>query len=65
MHPTQEEVKFGGIVFTTVDLGGHSQARRVWADYCIAADGLVFLVDSSDPARLPEARQELQVLHTS
>jgi len=59
MHPTTEEVKTAGVTFMTVDLGGHRQARRVWRDYCMDVQGLVFLVDASDRARLNEARGEL------
>jgi len=59
MHPTTEEVKKAGVVFVTVDLGGHKQVRRVWRDYCMDVQGLVFLVDASDGLRLDEARKEL------
>ena len=39
LHPTKEEVVAGGVTFLTMDLGGHTQARRVWREYCLDVDG--------------------------
>jgi ADP-ribosylation factor-like protein 14 len=42
------------------DVGGQEKMRSVWSDYCENADGLVYVVDSTDTQRLEVSRKEFK-----
>jgi GTP-binding protein SAR1 len=62
LHPQTEELIIGNIKLKTFDLGGHETARRLWQEYLATVDGVVFIVDTMDRVRFPEARKELDAL---
>lgn len=50
----------GHVSLTLWDIGGQTQLRATWKDYLEGIDLLVYVLDSTDEARLPEAVAELQ-----
>ena len=64
LHPTSEQLSLGNIELTTFDLGGHHVVRKVWKQYMVIADAIVFIVDVSNIKRLAESKEELDSLLT-
>uniref|UniRef100_A0A8C3VSB7 ADP-ribosylation factor-like protein 11 n=1 Tax=Catagonus wagneri TaxID=51154 RepID=A0A8C3VSB7_9CETA len=50
----------GRVSLTLWDVGGQSPLRAGWKDYLEGTDILVYVLDSTDEARLPEAVAELR-----
>lgn len=50
----------GHVSLVLWDVGGQSQLRATWKDYLEGTDVLVYVLDSTDEARLPEAAAELK-----
>ncbi|KAK2498105.1 hypothetical protein MC885_002243 [Smutsia gigantea] len=49
----------GHVSLTLWDVGGQTQLRASWKEYLEGTDILVYVLDSTDRARLPEAVSEL------
>lgn len=47
------------VSFTVWDVGGQDKIRPLWRHYFSGAEGLVYVVDSSDRSRFDEAKNEL------
>lgn len=55
-----ETIQFGkNLTLNVWDIGGQDKIRRLWRHYFQGAEGLVFVVDSSDVERVYESREEL------
>jgi len=61
-HPTVgaslERVKVRNLTFEVWDLGGQKQLRKIWDEYIRSADVVIFMIDSADRDRFPEAKRE-------
>ncbi|KAH7299763.1 hypothetical protein KP509_24G027800 [Ceratopteris richardii] len=57
-----ETVEYKNVRFTVWDIGGQDKIRSLWRYYFQGTQGLIFVVDSNDRNRIPEARDELQKL---
>ncbi|KAM4684408.1 ADP-ribosylation factor-like protein 11 [Amazona ochrocephala] len=49
-----------GVSFTLWDIGGQGSLRASWPDYLEDTSTLIFVLDSTDTARLPEAAAALE-----
>ncbi|KAK0629441.1 ADP-ribosylation factor [Bombardia bombarda] len=54
-----ETVAIKNVKFNVWDVGGQDKIRPLWRHYYSGTQGLIFVVDSSDRARIDEARIEL------
>jgi GTP-binding protein SAR1 len=61
-HGSCEELVLNNMKFTTYDVGGHKQVRKIWAEYFFAVDAIVFVIDASDRSRFDEAKLELDAI---
>jgi len=55
-----ETLNVKGQVFTAWDVGGRGHLRALFRHYYPGTDAIVFVVDSNDPYRFDQARDELQ-----
>lgn len=55
-----ESVTSDGLELDCWDIGGLEKMRHLWVQYSLEADGIVFVVDSTDPGRFDQAAKELK-----
>ena len=54
-----ETIKFNKLTLNLWDIGGQKKIRDLWAHYYPGTNGIIFLVDSSDRARIGLVKEEL------
>ena len=59
-----ECVEYRKMVFSLWDLGGAKETRGFWRFYYEGSQGVIWVMDSSDRARIEEAREDLHRLLT-
>ena len=47
-----EELRYGNLALTVLDMAGGTKYRGMWGKYYAEADGFVFVVDSADALRM-------------
>ena len=57
-----EKFKHGKVDFTMYDMSGQGRYRDMWEFYYKDAQGIIFVVDASDTARMCLAKDELELL---
>lgn len=57
-----ESVAYKNLNFVIWDVGGQEGIRTLWTHYFQNSSAIIFIVDSADPDRFSEARDELQRL---
>eukprot|EP01126_Amoeba_proteus_P010645 TRINITY_DN14174_c0_g2_i3.p1 TRINITY_DN14174_c0_g2~~TRINITY_DN14174_c0_g2_i3.p1 ORF type:complete len:178 (+),score=28.72 TRINITY_DN14174_c0_g2_i3:60-593(+) len=57
-----ETVKYKNINFNVWDVGGQDKIRQLWRYYYQNTEGIIFVVDSNDRERIPEAGLEIKKL---
>ncbi|XP_071818779.1 ADP-ribosylation factor-like protein 6 [Apostichopus japonicus] len=59
---TVEKFKSTAVNFTVFDMSGQGKYRNLWEHYYKDAEGIIFVLDSSDKLRMVVAKEELDLL---
>ncbi|PIK37454.1 putative ADP-ribosylation factor [Apostichopus japonicus] len=58
----EEVTPVPGLTMVVWDVGGQEKIRALWHHYYQNSEGIIFVVDSADAERFPEAREELHAV---
>ncbi|PRP75419.1 putative ADP-ribosylation factor [Planoprotostelium fungivorum] len=54
-----ETIEYRNVKMTMWDVGGQDKIRALWSHYFHGVHGVIYVVDSADPSRMDEAKEEL------
>jgi len=57
-----ESIEYRDLEFQCWDLGGQKKIRDIWPQYYPGTDAIIFVIDSNEPKRLLEVKEELWTL---
>lgn len=57
-----EAFKYQSVNFTMFDMSGAGRYRNLWEHYYAEAQGIIYVIDSSDSVRLCVVKDELETL---
>ena len=60
LYAHSEEIKLGNLLFKIVDVGGHKTMRKIWKNFYMNTNAIIFIVDAAQAERLNECRDELK-----
>eukprot|EP01098_Paradermamoeba_levis_P013111 TRINITY_DN5892_c0_g6_i2.p1 TRINITY_DN5892_c0_g6~~TRINITY_DN5892_c0_g6_i2.p1 ORF type:complete len:181 (-),score=65.00 TRINITY_DN5892_c0_g6_i2:54-596(-) len=58
----EKDIKFKGVNFKIWDVAGKENVRGLWKHYYAEKDGIVYVLDSSNPQKLDEGIQQLKMI---
>ena len=61
-NPQSHDIQIGNCKLRTFDMGGHTAVRKLWKEYMLDLDGIIFVVDAADRARFGEVKVQLSGL---
>ena len=55
LYAYSEEIQLGNILFKIVDVGGHKSMRKIWRNFYMNTNAIIYIVDAADIGRLQES----------
>ncbi len=62
LYAYSEEIQLGNLLFKIVDVGGHKSMRKIWRNFYMNTNAIIYVVDAASIERLQESKEELKNL---